>query len=147
METGQIVDTSYPRTSPDHIFIQGQLQDGAVGSINFRKASKAIDGLGLRWIISGSEGEIEVTIPESHLQMNAEGRTLRLRSGKKDETKIIDFEDPSEAEHVKKIKGPGANSARAYEAIAEGSGRYATFDSALETHKLLDIIARDSKFI
>lgn len=147
METGQVVNPAHPKTAPDHILVQGILESGAVASLAFRKAKKPADGLGLRWTITGTEGEIEVTIPEDHLQMAHEDRAIRLRMGRDEEVKTIDWRDAAEPDHVTKIARPGTNSARTYEAMVQENDRYASFESALETHKLLDKIARNAKFI
>ena len=145
MKTGEIVNPAHPKTAPDHILVQGVLESGAVASIDFRKAKKPVDGLGLRWLITGANGEIEVTIPEDHLQMGHKDRTLRLRV-KDEDVQTINFEI-SEPEHVQKVAYPGTNSARVYEEFDQGTGGFADFEAALKTHKLLDRIAREAKFI
>lgn len=145
MNTGEVVNPAHPRTAPDHIFVQGTLESGAVASLNFRKAKKSVDGLGLRWLISGTDGEIEVTFPEGHFQMGTPERTLRLRV-KDEEVKTIDF-DVAEPDHINKVVYPATNSARLYEDFAKGTGGFADFEASLRTHKLLDRIAREAKFI
>ena len=145
MATGEVVDPAFPKTCPDHTLIQGVLESGAVASITFRKAKKPVDGLGLRWLITGTEGEIEVTLPEDHLQMGPEGRELRLRV-KDGEVQKVEF-NSTESDHVLKVPYPGTNSARIYEQFAEGTGDLADFEAALKTHKLLERIARDGKYI
>jgi hypothetical protein len=53
-----------PKTTSDTAFLQGKLASGAVASINFRHAfGDAVDNVRLRWLITGTEGEIEVTDP------------------------------------------------------------------------------------
>ena len=55
------------KTAPNEIFLQGILQSGAVVSVNFRNVpfgNKTIDDKGVRWTITGTEGEIEITTPE-----------------------------------------------------------------------------------
>ncbi|CAM1510623.1 Fc.00g009580.m01.CDS01 [Cosmosporella sp. VM-42] len=145
MATGEVVDTAFPKSAPDHTFIQGVLESGAVASITFRKAKKPVDGLGLRWLITGTEGEIEVTLPEDHLQMGPEGRALRLRI-KDGDVQKVEFAT-AEPDHIQKVAYPGTNSARIYEQFAQGTGDIADFEAALKTHKLLDRIARDAKYI
>ena len=56
----------HPKTAPDHILVQGELANGALASISFRKARKPVDALGLRWLITGTKGELEVTFPEEY---------------------------------------------------------------------------------
>lgn len=57
----------FARTSPDEIFVQGKLESGAVAAINFRRipfGNKTVDNVGVRWVITGTEGEIELTTQE-----------------------------------------------------------------------------------
>jgi hypothetical protein len=58
---GNVVEKAHPKTTPDQIFIQGTLESGAVVSINYRDvpSGKTVHELGIRWIITGTEGEIE----------------------------------------------------------------------------------------
>lgn len=101
--------------------------------------------MGLRWLITGTGGEIEVTIPEDHLQMGHKERTIRLRV-KDGDVETITFEK-NEPEHVQKVPYPGTNSARVYEEFSNGTEGFADFEAALKTHKLLERIARDAKYI
>ncbi|KAF7564007.1 hypothetical protein G7046_g91 [Stylonectria norvegica] len=145
IKTGQLVNPAYNKTSPDHILVQGVLENGAVASLDFRKAKGAADGLGLRWLITGTEGEMEVTIPEDHLQMGHKDRAIRLRIGKED-VQTIKFDTPEE-EYIKSVPYPGTNSARVYENLAQGDKCFADFEAAVKTHQLLDRIAKDAKAI
>ncbi|KAH6896825.1 hypothetical protein B0T10DRAFT_583489 [Thelonectria olida] len=146
IKTGKQVESAHPRTAPDHVFVQGELSSGAVASLSFRKAKKPVDGLGLRWLITGTEGEIEITFPEDHLQMGHAGRSIRFRSGKDDEVKVIKFGEEEPA-YVGSVPYPGTNTARLYEAFVKDNGQFPDFGAALKTHELLDRIAKDSKFI
>lgn len=101
--------------------------------------------MGLRWLITGTGGEIEVTVPEDHLQMGHKERAIRLRV-KDGDVETIAFEK-SESEHVQRVPYPGTNSARVYEELANGTEGFADFEAALKTHKLLERIARDAKYI
>ncbi|KAF2107689.1 hypothetical protein BDV96DRAFT_453613, partial [Lophiotrema nucula] len=49
------------RTSPDEILIHGKLTSGALTSLHIRSGSTDADGNNLRWLITGTEGVIEVT--------------------------------------------------------------------------------------
>ncbi|GAD97179.1 oxidoreductase, putative [Paecilomyces variotii No. 5] len=141
---GKVVNPSHPKSAPDHIFVQGTLENGAGASISFRSVPAAVDGVGFRWLISGTKGEIEITMPESHWQMGNPGATLKLRVGKDSAAQDVDFstlQDPS----ISKIPFPGPNTASLYEAFAKGDREsYATFESSLKLHKLLDRIVQAS---
>ena len=142
---GKLVNDSYKRTAPDHILVQGSLASGAVGSLILRKAQDPVDGLGLRWLITGTRGEIEITCPEQHYSVGPPGRTLRLKIGK-GETQDIDFSGPAGV-FDPKWDYNSHNVALQYDAFAEGdTDRYATFESALKTRHLMDEIVEKSAF-
>ncbi len=137
---GVVVNPAYPKTSPDQAVVQGVLESGAVASISLRKPRAEIDGVSFRWIISGTEGEVEIIIPQSHWQFGGSKRTLRLKIGDK-ETHDVDFLAGDEFES--KVPAISANVARQYRAFARGNlETVATFESSLKTHRLLDRIIR-----
>ena len=106
--------------------------------------ASAIDGVGMRWLITGTEGEIEVTTVEGQWQMGAPGAKLRRRFGKGGEVVEVEFEG-DEVEEVKQGY-PGGNTARTYQAFLEGKGdRFADFEGSVETHRLLDRILEGAK--
>lgn len=144
MSNGQVIDPAHPKTSPDHIFVHGTLVGGAVASLAFRKAKSPADNKALRWYITGTDGEIEITMPEAHWQFGIDERSsLKLKIGKTKEAESIAWmpSDPSPAD---KVMSPGTNTARLYERFAKGDGVGATFESALKTHKLLERIAKSA---
>ncbi|KAI0419248.1 oxidoreductase [Xylaria grammica] len=137
---GVLINPAHPKTSPDQILVQGTLESGAVASISVRKPKAEIDGASFRWIISGTEGEAEVIIPRSHWQFGEVKRTLKLKIGE-NETQNVDFLYGDEFES--KVPAIAANVARQYRAFAKGDTEtFATFESALKTHRLLDRITR-----
>ncbi|CAH0042291.1 unnamed protein product [Clonostachys rhizophaga] len=132
---------------PDHVLVQGKLKSGAMASIAYRWANlnEAVDDVGVRWIITGRDGEIEITTDQSHWQMNSPNWKLRLKL-KGAPTQEIDFSSP-EPDFIKHIPQIGKNTGRILEAYARGNqADYADFESALETHKLLDEIVQKSGF-
>jgi predicted dehydrogenase len=145
VKTGEISNPAHPRDTPDHYFVQGELESGAVASIAFRKAQKAVDDVGLRWFITGTKGELELTMPEDHYQQNPAGRSIRLRVGKED-VQEIPFEE-NVPEYIKAVPHPGASTAWLYEDYAEGSEGAVDFADSVKTHKLLDRILREGKYV
>jgi predicted dehydrogenase len=145
---GNVVQENYPKTAPDSIQIQGKLKNGAGVSIVYYTApGKAVDGTGIRWLITGTEGQIEVTTPETQWQMGHPGTKLRVKIGKEGEVKDVDFElkDGEEEVVVKGVAFPAGNTARSYEAFVEGRGEsFADFESAVKTHELLDLIRKEA---
>ncbi|KAI0533602.1 oxidoreductase [Xylaria digitata] len=137
---GEVINPAYPKTSADQTLVQGILESGAVASISARKPKGEVDGVSFRWIISGTEGEIEVIIPQSLWQFGEPKRTLKLKIGAS-ESQNVDFLSSDEFES--KVPAIVANLARQYRAFAKGDmGTVATFESSLKTHRLLDRIIR-----
>ncbi|KKO99481.1 oxidoreductase family protein [Trichoderma harzianum] len=83
--SGTIVNPSRKRTAPDHFFVQGKLETGAIANVAFRKVDKTVDGKGLKWLISGTKGEIELSMDGPMLQMDLEKKHLRLVIGREGE--------------------------------------------------------------
>ncbi|KAJ2994875.1 hypothetical protein NUW58_g1432 [Xylaria curta] len=137
---GELVDPALPKNTPDQMLVQGVLENDAVASISVRKSKAEVDGVSFRWIISGTEGEIEILVPFGSWQFGAPGRTLRLKIGDS-EVENVDFLSGDEFNEV--LPDPAANVAHQYRAFAKGDTEtVATFASALKTHQLLDRILR-----
>ncbi|KAI1325292.1 oxidoreductase [Xylariaceae sp. FL0255] len=138
---GEVIDPGYPKTAPENILIQGILESGAVASISQRKSKNEIDDISFRWIISGTEGELEVLVPKNFWQFGVTTRSLKVKIGS-NEAEAVDFigkEDKFES----KVPMLAANPARQYDAFARGdNSRVADFKSALKTHVLLDRIVK-----
>ena len=137
--TGEVEDPTYPKTAPDHILVQGTLSSGAVASISYRTVTKAIDGAGVRWLITGTKGEIEIITPEYAWQMGPPGTTIKVCNANDGHVETVGFEGIGAAN---KVAFPGKNTAFAYAAFAEGdTKKYPTFEDSLKTHRLLDAIS------
>jgi predicted dehydrogenase len=144
---GEMINAGYKKTCPDHVFLHGILESGAIASIAQRHTGTSADGVGVHWIISGTEGEIEVTVPDTPLQAQWQfgdpGRALKLRigTGEIQNVKFLDNGDVLEAN----VPFPGTNTARMYKEFAKGdSDVVPTFESAIKTHRLLDRIAKSA---
>ncbi|KAH9891456.1 oxidoreductase [Xylariomycetidae sp. FL2044] len=138
---GEVVN-QLEATAPDHMFIQGMVEKDVMTSISVRKSKARIDDADLRWIISGIEGEIEVTIPNGLWQFGLPGRALKVKMGS-GETENIDFLANDTLDN--EIKPPGTNTGRLYRGFAKGDTETcATFESALQTHRLLDRILKSA---
>jgi predicted dehydrogenase len=133
------------KNTPDHVLVQGRLKSGAVASIVYRwcDLQEAVGNVGVRWIISGTEGELEITTDQGQWQMSPPERKLKLKlRGKPEEG--VDF-PVADAEFVRNMENFGQNSGRILNAFAQGDQAvYADFSSATQTHKLLDEILKKS---
>lgn len=138
---GTVVDPAYKVTAPEYILVQGVLESGAVASINVRCTPASVDNVGFRWLISGSEGEIEFTAPAGgYIQGEMPNSKIFLRNWK-DETEEVDFKRDEPA-HVA-ISDHGINTARLYESFAMGDeDGYPSIDWALKVHRLIERIKK-----
>ncbi|KAF3014412.1 hypothetical protein E8E14_005481 [Neopestalotiopsis sp. 37M] len=145
--TGRVLSPTHPKSSPDHILVQGTLLSGAVASMSLRKPKAAADDVGFRWIITGTDGELVLTAPERHWQFGVHGKSsdwsLRLKKGKDSVSQEISLND-LDASPASLVQQPGTNTARLYQSFAGGQGLEATFESATKTHQLLGKIAKSA---
>jgi hypothetical protein len=99
----------------------------------------------VRWTITGTEGEIKITVPEStpwHLEDSA---TFKMYSAQ-GEIEDVDFRDAKVPAYIASVKYPATNTAHVYEAFSAGAvGNYATFELALVHHCFLDTILKNYK--
>jgi predicted dehydrogenase len=139
-KTYEVTVPNHPKTSPDHVLVQGTLASGAVASLAYYTApGPRIDSTGVHWIITGSEGQIELITPEGQWQLEAPGTSLKVVAGK-GAVEVVQI-DGKDGNVVKNLLQVGRNTARAYEAFLsgeEGRDRFANFGDAVKTHELLD---------
>lgn len=133
-----VVDPAYPTTSPDTMFVQGVLTNGALASVCIRSLRPAADDTGFRWVISGTKGEIELTSPPG-IMTGLPGVKIRMRNwGTDAEDVSVSQEDPS---HIKSVTEPGTNVARTWEAFNEGAeDRFSSISDSVKVHELLEKI-------
>lgn len=137
-----------PRTSPDQVLLHGTFTSGAVLSYHLRggPAFANSDHSGLMWRIYGSKGEIQVTGPNSYLQIADDDIKIEVfehSTGNVEELSVgkDEFSD-----------GPlfGRNIARLYEAFADGkdSAEQGVLDweDALRRHQFVDEVYQNAKF-
>ncbi|KAK1847717.1 oxidoreductase family protein [Colletotrichum chrysophilum] len=133
---------SHPKTAPDHILVQGSLQSGALATVHFRTTQASIDDVGIRWIISGSKGEVEITSPSSSWQGYFPNRKIKVKvfGG---ETRDVDF--AADLGAAAEVGQRAVNTALVLDAFAKGKMElYADFEAGLRNHKLLDVILKKS---
>ncbi|KAK1580400.1 oxidoreductase family protein [Colletotrichum navitas] len=142
----KVVDPAYPKSSPDHILVQGKLNNGATASLNFRATSVTVDNIGGRWVISGTKGEIEASWGHGTMwQMHDPSMKLRVKlaTGEERNVELLKSDSPA----VTNVQDVGLNTAVILDAFAKGdSSRFADFGSALKTHRLLEEILQRSGY-
>ncbi|KAF3071397.1 Galactose/lactose metabolism regulatory protein GAL80 [Trichoderma lentiforme] len=138
---GNVVKRNHPMTTPDHILIQGVLRNGTLASIAFRSPPCTVDGIGYRWTISGTEGEIELTMPEGPWQFGTAGAKVKVKVYKSNSIGTDDFDRGDISALSGGVPFPGSITAMSYKAFAAGeSDKFATLESALQTKHTLDKI-------
>lgn len=139
---GNVVNTAYRKTDPDHILVQGITEGGVVASFAFRKSKGPVDDIGIRWIISGTKGEIAITGPERWQMLDKELQ-LQVKIGSQP-AQTMNF-DSYRMPAAKKVAPFAANVASLYDAFAKGdTKKYATFESAAKTFRLLERIRKSA---
>ncbi|KAH6603911.1 oxidoreductase family [Trichoderma cornu-damae] len=141
-ETDEVVDPAYPKTAPDHMFVHGMLNNGAIASVTYHRTPQLIDK-NVRWVISGTEGEIEFTTKGGQVQMGNNERVIRIRTTKDEEARVVEWTADAPA-HVECVQSLGRNTANLYEAFAQGYKNVPDFEDGLRLHRLLDRIAKDA---
>lgn len=142
---GEVVDPAYRRTSPDHIFVQGVTEQGVISSLVFRNSKGTTDDTGIRWIISGTKGEVSITGSEMWQLLDKELK-LRVKIGG-EPAQNVSFDDHRVAA-AEKVKPMAANVTSVYHAFAKGDKtKYATFESAAKTSRLLERIRQASAHV
>lgn len=140
-----MVDPAFKATAPEFISINGVLLSGAIASINMRATPASVDEAGFRWIISGSEGELEFTSPAgTYIQGYSPDSKIFLKKWK-GETQEIQWEQQDEPSHVTSIFEHALNTARLYEAFAVADvDSYPSIESACKVHRLIERVKKDA---
>lgn len=129
------------RTAPDDILLHGVLTNGAAASLHIRSGEKDADGNMLRWIITGSEGLIEVTQKAGQFVRD---KSVQITLVQNEEKTVVEMDWDTEGEFqmfgdLVVFTTPGRN----YKAIAEKNGRaIADFEHAAKRHKMIDEIVK-----
>lgn len=144
-DRSSVVDPAYPKSSPDHILVQGVLQNGALASIACRTTPVTAGEVGARWIISGTKGEIEAVWDGGQWQIHSPSKQLKYKLVGGEE-KNVTLETGKLPEGVE-VSAAGLNTVLIFDAFANGdASRYADFETALKNHVLLETILKKSGY-
>lgn len=143
-----VVNPAHPKTAPDHILVQGKLKNrGAPASISFRSSRATIEDVGVRWIITGTKGEIEITADRNQWQIESGSKKLKLKLFESGEVREYDMPS-ADLGVASNLADSAVNTALIVDGFAKGTeGSYADFASALKMHKLLDTILERSGYL
>lgn len=127
------------RTSHDHFFVNGTFESGAVLSYSLR-GGPAFDGTcGAFWRIYGTKGAIQITGPDSYLQIAEDNFTFKLHEYEKEGLEEIRAEkDEFSAEQYSLFC---KNIARLYEGFADGKSAeegVPTWEDAVKRHAFVE---------
>lgn len=124
-----------PRTTPDHILLQGHLASGALISYSVRGGLPIPGTPGLVWSIYGENGEIRVTAEGTNLHIGAPGDSIMIHDHATNTAEKIEWENDQWDE----LPWPAKNVARLYEAFAlDDKQAYADWDESLVRHRLVE---------
>ena len=142
---GQVINAEYPKTAPDHILVQGVTEKGVLASLTYRRSTGTVDGVGIRWVIAGTKGEISISAPDAW-QMADKAIQLQVKiAGEPVHTPSVDSYRVDAADKVPEI---AVNVVSMYAGFAKSDRtKYATFESAVKTHRLLDRIRSAAKIV
>lgn len=133
-------DAVVTATAPDQVVVGGMLAGGTLAALHYRGGDSP--DTNFRWEIIGTEGVVIVEGDSGHLQYGH----VRLR-GRKGDDDLADLPVPGSYRRVSTDPAGYSDAvAHAYRAVHDdlttGSSTVPTFADAVETHRLLDHIAR-----
>lgn len=143
-----VIHPAHPKSAPDHILLQGRLaRNGAPASIAFRSASKSIDDIGVRWTVTGTKGEIEITANRGQWQIESGSKKLRIRLYESGEVREFGV-DPAELGVASTLGDLSVNTALIIDGFTTGDkDSFVDFAESLKIHKLLDAILAKSGYL
>lgn len=136
IETGKTL----PITAPDQVAVSGMLAGGAVASIHFR--AETSPKTNLLWEINGFGGDLIVTGPSGHVQMN----DVDIFGARKGDPELKPLMVPAKYRTAppQTPAGPAVNVAQLYQRLASdmktGTSFAPDFDLAVTRHQMLTMI-------
>lgn len=137
---------SIPRTSHNQFALHGQLSCGAVVSYHLRGGPAFANTSGHIWRIYGTEGEVQITGPNSYLQIADDDIKIEVfdhKSGEVEEVKVE--KDAFSGEEYPLF---ARNIARLYEGFADGKREnegVLGWDAAVERHRFIGEVYRKAE--
>jgi predicted dehydrogenase len=136
--TGTVTKT-IPRTSHDQVLLHGTFASGAVLSYHLRggRAFADSDTAGVIWRIYGTDGEIQVTGPDSFIHIADDNCKIEVFEHASKKTSVVEVDKDAYSEGALYAR----NVSRLYEAFADGKGKedgVLGFDEAVERHQFID---------
>jgi len=144
-ETVHVTDANEtrPKSVPDQIMVQGQLESGAAISVHYRGGVSR--GTNLLWEINGTEGDIQITGDLGHAQMiqltvkGANGEDKQLEPLMPEKDLYTGFPEFAAARNIAVIYD------RLYNDIQNGTNTAPTFEQAVRLHEIVDAIEKSAQ--
>ncbi|KAF2876681.1 oxidoreductase [Massariosphaeria phaeospora] len=137
--SGTPTGTTVKRTSHDQILLHGAFASGAVFSYHLRGGAAFSNTIGHTWRIYGTKGEIQITGPDSFLQITDDNVSIEVFEHDSGKTETVEVDKD-------KFSGDGLfgrNIARLYEGFADGKGveeGVLDFGEAVKRHQFVEDI-------
>ena len=139
IETGELL----PKSAPDQLLVQGQLESEAFASIHYRGGSSRQTNL--LWEINGTEGDLLISSPMGQMQL----APLTLQGGRAQDTALTELSLPSGYADPAIPTGIPWNVGHLYAEIAgrlrSSQGSPPDFRAALANHRLIERIELAAK--
>ncbi|KAL7907295.1 putative oxidoreductase [Trichoderma velutinum] len=141
VDNGVVVETGVPKDTDDGIIVHGKFVSGAVSSIHIRGNPPLPSTPGMQWRIVGDKGEILITGAKPNIQLGIENASIQLYDATTGSSKEI----PIPTDKNSTLPTVAQNIGRLYDAFADDSPEYSTFQGALIKHRLINELFRSSK--
>ncbi|KAH8820301.1 NAD-binding Rossmann fold oxidoreductase family protein [Xylogone sp. PMI_703] len=141
-DCGEVLDSHYPKTAPDHIMVHGVLANSKIPlSISFRGGDIFKGTPGLIWSIYGEKGEIRVTASTPHLHVIPGDQNIEIWD--MNENTVEEVEILKDEIDTKGFHPTMRNVARIYEQFARGESN-CTFEDAVERQRFIEEMLRQN---
>ena len=143
---GKVLNSNFPKTSDDTIFLHGYLTSGIPISYTLRGGIPFKDTPGLDWRIYGSKGEIRVTASGPFLQVGYPDVKIQVHNVEKGTVEEVKIEEDDVDALLKGYGLPSKNVGRIYRELSEGRNN-CSFDDAVERHDFIEEIYKENGIV
>jgi predicted dehydrogenase len=143
---GKVLNSNFPKSSDDTIFLHGYLSTGIPISYTLRGGIPFKDTPGLDWRIYGSKGEIRVTASGPFLQVGYPDVKIQVHDVEKGIVEDVGIEVDDVDTLLKGYGLPSKNTGRVYRELAEGRNN-CNFEDAVERHGFIEEIYKENGIV
>jgi predicted dehydrogenase len=143
---GKVLNSKFPKTSDDTIFLHGYLSTGIPISYTLRGGIPFKDTPGLDWRIYGTTGEIRVTASGPFLQVGYPDVKIEVHDVEKGTVEEVKIEEEDVDALLKEYGIPSKNTGRIYRELSEGRN-VCSFEDAVERHEFIEEIYKENGIV